>query len=193
MRTTDFKDIGSFYRNDKGIVTFITTAEEHILRSNLDFIAQNNFEILEEDINSIFIEADATMIELIQVIRGLHHSSIPTFVGFYEFPNLLNLDFIESKQHTGDAFPASQVCKALSLKRENFIPFKTEQRLILTDYATKMPSSKEEILVFPNVIRDWKTVYPKSFDSWVKLLLKAKEFKTTNKEFLLFKSLFDVK
>lgn len=193
MRTTDFKDVGTFYRNDKGVISFIAIAEEHLLRRNGDFIAQNNFESIDEEINSLFIEGGATMIELIQVIRGLHHSSIPTFVGFYEFPRLLKLDFIESKERNLADFPASQVCKALSLKQENFIPFETEHRLVLTDYATKMPSSKEEILVFPSVVRDYKTVYPKSFDAWVKLILKAKEFKTTNKEFLLFKSLFNVK
>ena len=79
------------------------------------------------------------------------------------------------------------------MMKEDYKPIKTEQRLVLVDYATKMPVSKEEVVIFPTVVKNFKTVYPKTFDAWVRLLLKAKEFKTVNKEFLLFKSLFDVK
>ena len=108
-----------------------------------------------------------------------------------KFPELLKISYISSpKEET--SFPLSQLAKAVVLQGVEFLPFPTESRLVLSDYATKMPK-EGDIVVFPTIVKGHKTVYPKSFDSWVKLLLKAKEFKTVNKEFLILKSLFDIK
>lgn len=193
MLTTDFYDIGHFFKNDKGVISFISLAEEQLLRKGVDFISANGFEQFEGEIEGLFIEEGASMIELFNVVRGLQDCKIPVFVGNYEFPKLLKFSFKKAEVKKDSYFPATQVCKAIALAQEDYKPIKTEQRLVLVDYATKMPVSKDEVVIFPTVVKNFKTVYPKTFDAWVRLLLKAKEFKTVNKEFLLFKSLFDVK
>lgn len=193
MLTTDFYDIGHFFKNSKGVISFMSLAEEQLLRKGVDFIAANGFEQFEGEIDGVFIEEGASMIELSNVVRGLQECDVPVFIGGYEFPELLKLDFSKALTNKKSYFPATQVCKAIALAQESYKPIETEQCLVLVDYATKMPSEKDEVVIFPTVVKNFKTVYPKTFDAWVRLLLKAKEFKTVNKEFLLFKSLFNVR
>lgn len=192
MRTDDFKDVGTFYSNRK-VVSFISLAEEQLLRKNVDFIAQNNFEEFSAEIVGVYVEDSSSLLDFVNIVKSLPSLQVPIFLGSFSFPKLLNLQVEEADTILEGFLPASQVCKAISLSVEDFIPFETEGRLIVTDYATKLPSSKDEVLIFQKVINGFKTVYPKTFDSWCSLLLKTKEFKTVNKEYLILKTLFNIK
>lgn len=192
MNTSDFSSVGAFFKGESGMISFVSLAEEQAFKS-ASFLENKGFKRFDSEIKTSFIEDTSTIYELIIVAKFLSEVKVPVFIGDFKFPELLKINFIKADKLEEDSFPASQLCKALSLMHDSFVPFQTERRLVLTDYGTKLPSSKDEIIVFPNVVKDFKTVYPKSFDSWVKLLLKAKEFKTVNREFLLLKSLFNLK
>lgn len=190
MLTTDFKDFGNFYKNEEGIISFVSLAEEQLFRES-NFINNCGFEKFDSDIHSAFLESKNSIYDLVNITKALKFIDIPVSLKGFEFPTLLNIK-VKENSSMENSFPLSQVAKAVILRGIDFVPFETENRLILTDYGSKMPS-KGDIVVFPTVVKGYKTVYPKSFDSWVKLLLKAKEFKTVNKEFLMLKSLFSIK
>lgn len=195
MRTSDFDKIGTFYTNGKTI-TFISLAEELMLKRDFDFIKTNNFYKMDCEIPAIALETNATLLEMVYVPRGLRHCDIPAFVRTFEFPKLLNIDYLEASYMScvfNQIFPATQVCKALTLLYEDETQWDTEQRLTLVDYQTKLPQYEDDIIIYPRVIQGFKTIYPTSFDTWVKVLLKAREFKTVNKEYLQLKSLFKIK
>lgn len=189
MTTSDFKDYGSFYINDTGTVTFVTLIEEQIFKDN-NFIEKNLFHKLDCVIPGVFIDAKLNVYEFANIVRVFSYVSVPINFGNWQFPKLLFPSIVESP--LGEGFlPFSQVAKAISCKQHDFLPFETEGRLSLTDYATKLPK-EGDVVVFPTKVKDFQTVYPKNFDAWTKLLLKAREFKTMNREFLLLKSLFRI-
>ena len=190
MQTTDFKDFGNFYKNKEGIITFVTLAEEQLFREN-NFINNCGFEKFDSLIDSSFLEPKNSIYDFVNIVKSSKFINIPVCLNDAEFPKLLNIKITEGEV-SESSFPLSQVAKAVITKGVDFVPFGTEQRITITDYGSKMPS-KGDIVVFPTVVKGYKTVYPKSFDSWIKLLLKAKEFKTVNKEFLTLKSLFNIK
>ena len=188
MLTTDFKDFGNFYKNEEGVISFVSLAEEQLFNEH-NFINSCGFERFDSEINSAFLEN--SIYDLVNITKSLKFIDIPVELNGVEFSSLLNIKTTK-RDSAENTFPLSQVAKAVISRGIDFVPFETEQRLVLTDYGSKMPA-KGDIVVFPTVVKGYKTVYPKSFDSWVKLLLKAKEFKTVNKEFLTLKSLFNIK
>lgn len=193
MRTTDFSTIGSFFSNgDK--ISFVSLAEENLFNSS-SFIESNGFFKLQDmEITSAFLEDKTSIFDYVNIVKALPFitsQKIKIDLREEKFPEILKISYIKSlKEKT--SFPLTQLAKAIVLQGVEFLPFRTESRLVLSDYATKMPK-EGDVVIFPTIVKGYKTVYPKSFDSWVKLLLKAKEFKTVNKEFLILKSLFDIK
>ena len=192
MQTSDFNSIGSFFVNQEKKIAFLSKAEIEILSKN-GFLQNTGFEQFESAISGVYYDHGCSVADNVFIAKALPFVTVPVFIDSVVFPDLLGISFERSYSYQESYFPLSQVCKALSLEhREDFVPFKTEQRLSITDYGTKLPASGD-IVVFQTSVKGFKTVFPKSFDSWVKLLLKAKEFKTLNREFLLIKSLFDIK
>lgn len=193
MRTTDFSTVGSFFSNgDK--ISFVSLAEESLFNSS-SFIESNGFFKLQDmEITSAFLEEKPSIFDYVNIVKALPfitNQKIKIDLREEKFPEILKISYFKSlKDKT--SFPLAQLAKAVVLQGIEFLPFQTESRLVLSDYATKMPK-EGDVVIFPTIVKGYKTVYPKSFDSWVKLLLKAKEFKTVNKEFLILKSLFDVK
>ena len=191
MHTNDFKEYGSFYINKEGTISFVTLSEKQIFEKR-NFINSCGFEKFDSVIDGAFLEKKTSFYDFVNITKSLQFLDIPLDLSNAIFPSLLHIHTQKLSGNESNLFPLSQVAKAFLVKGVDFIPFKTEQRLVITDYGSKLPS-KGDIVVFPTVVKNYKTVYPKSFDSWVSLLLKAKEFKTVNKEFLMIKSLFDIK
>lgn len=195
MRTTDFEKVGTFYSKDN-FITFVSLSEELMLKRDSDFIKASGFQKMDSEISAIFIEKDATLLEMVNIPRGLKYCDVPVFTNGFEFPKLLNIDYREASFMSctfPKIFPATQVCKALAILNEDETEWETAQRITLVDYQTKLPQFEDDVIIFPRVIKGFKTIYPTSFDTWVKVLLKAREFKTVNKEYLQLKSLFKIK
>ena len=186
--TSEFNDIGSFYRRANGNIVFLTKGEESMfgVTNNLE-----GFERLDCQISSLFIpkEEDTTVRLLLEVAK-VRSFDVPVDVNGYKFLDKLHAQY-EPTIADKESFPATDVCRALNLKQAKK-PLQTEGRLKLCDVKTRR-LRPDELPVSNELYKGKTTINPKSFDDWMTILSKAASFRTTNQDYLLLKSIFELK
>ena len=186
--TSEFNDIGSFYKLADGRIVFLTKGEETMfaVTKHLDKTEKLNCEI-----TSLFMpKEEDTTVRLLLGVAQIHSIEVPIDTNGYKFFDKLGIQytFAERKE---DSFPATEVCRALNIKSpKKSLP--TEGRLKLCDVKTRK-LRPDELPVSNELYKGKATINPRCFDDWMTILSKAALFRTTNQDYLLLKTIFDLK
>lgn len=186
--TSEFNDVGSFYRLANDIIVFLTKGEETMfaVTKHLDKAEKLNCEI-----TSLFMpKEEETTVRLLLGVAQIHSLEIPIDTNGYKFFDKLGIQytFAERKE---DSFPATEVCRALTIRsHKKLLP--TEGRLKLCDVKTRK-LRPDELPVSNELYKGKTTINPKRFDDWMTILSKSASFRTTNQDYLLLKSIFELK
>lgn len=143
------------------------------------------------EITSLFMpKEEETTVRLLLGVAQVHSIEIPIDTNGYKFFDKLCIQytFAERKE---DSFPATEFCRALNLRSKKKL-LHTEGRLKLCDVKTRK-LRPDELPVSNELYKGKKTINPKSFDDWMTILSKSASFRTTNQDYLLLKSIFELK
>lgn len=192
ISTSDFKDYGSFYRRKDGTITFVTKGEETMFRTINVLGSSSQFERIEDEvIETLYMPAEEnTSVRRLLDVASVHSVPIPIDTSGYKFFDKLGIQYTKAHRTTR-SFPATEVCRALNIKEpKKKLP--TENRLNLCDVKTRKIRTTE-LPVSNELYKGKPTINPQTFDEWMIVLVKAACFRTTNPDYLLLKSIFDLK